>query len=70
MGASFNRQSPYGAARDHPLSLRYRLLVHSGHADLGALNQAWDVFAGSPAYFIDPACGRELTVLKRGKADA
>ena len=33
MGASFNRESPYGVARDHSLCLRYRLLVHSGYAD-------------------------------------
>jgi hypothetical protein len=45
MGPSFNRESRYGVARDHPLVLRYRLLVHSGTADLVALDRAWESFA-------------------------
>ena len=39
MGASFNHDSPHGVARDHALVLRYRLLVHSGHADAPALGR-------------------------------
>ena len=35
IGASFNRESPHGVARDHALSLRYRLLVHSGSGGPG-----------------------------------
>jgi hypothetical protein len=54
MGVSFNRESAYGVAQDHSLSLRYRLLVHSGHADTDVLNRAWDAFAAAPAYALDP----------------
>ena len=38
-----------------PFCLRYRLLVHSGHADADVLNPAWEAFALSPAYVFDPA---------------
>jgi len=55
IGASFNGDSPHGVARDHALGLRYRLLVHSGHADADVLNPAWEAFALSPAYAFDPA---------------
>lgn len=65
MGASFNRESPHGVARDHALSLRYRLLVHSGHADPAVLNPAWDAFAHAPAYALAPAGERELAALTR-----
>ena len=37
MGASFNRDSVYGVARDHPLNLRYRLLVHPGQSSKSEL---------------------------------
>jgi hypothetical protein len=68
IGASFSRESSYGVARDHPLSLRYRLLVHSGNADPIVLDPAWEAFAATPAYAIDPPGRRELAALTRGGA--
>ena len=45
MEAAFNLASPHGVAADHPLDLRYRLLVHAGPAEPAALDRAWDEFA-------------------------
>jgi hypothetical protein len=70
MGASFNRQSPHGVARDHQLLLRYRLLVHSNGADLATLNRAWESFARARPYAIVPRGGRELAALRRQEASA
>jgi hypothetical protein len=50
MGPSFNRESSYGVARDHSLSLRYKLVVHSGPADADALDAAWERFALAPPF--------------------
>lgn len=49
-GPSFNRESGYGVAKGHELSLRYRLLIHAGRPDPEALDKAWEIFAGTPAY--------------------
>jgi hypothetical protein len=65
IGASFTRESPYGVARDHPLCLRYRLLVHSGHADSDVLDAAWETFAGAPAYTNTHAGVHDLAALTR-----
>jgi hypothetical protein len=43
--AALSATSPYGVAVDHPLDLRYRLLVHAGAADPSAFARAWDEFA-------------------------
>lgn len=45
IGAAFNASSPYGVALDHPLELRYRLLVHAGPANPSVLDRAWEDFA-------------------------
>jgi hypothetical protein len=68
MGAAFNHDSPHGVARDHPLLLRYRLLVHSGRAEPGALNSSWANFAATPAYSIVPAHAQEPAALRRESA--
>jgi hypothetical protein len=65
MGAAFNLAESYGLARDHPLELRYRLLLHPGPADAVALDRAWERFAGTPAYRIVPGRGQELAALVR-----
>jgi Methane oxygenase PmoA len=67
MGASFNLQSNYGVARDHSLCLRYRLVVHSGHAEPEVLNPAWESFANTPAYVIASPGPNELAALARGE---
>ncbi len=59
MEASFCMMEPFGIAKDHPLDLRYRLLVHSGPCDPSALNRAWTTFANLPPYEFVPA-GREM----------
>ena len=68
MEAAFNLAEPHGVADDHPLDLRYRLLVHAGPADPAALDRAWHEFAGTPAYTITPVRGQELATLHRGPA--
>jgi hypothetical protein len=68
VGASFNRESPHGVARDHPLSLRYRLLVHSGPAVPDLLNPAWEDFARQRAYEITAPGQKALAELTRGTA--
>jgi Family of unknown function (DUF6807) len=65
MGASFNSDSAYGVAQDHPLQLRYRLLVHPGQPSHRELGRDWEAFAVLPAYSIIPPHGRELAALKR-----
>lgn len=45
--AAFNATSPYGVAKDHPLDLRYRLLIHSGAANPSSFDKSWDDFARS-----------------------
>jgi len=70
IGASFNHESTYGLAKDHPLSLRYRLLVHSGHAEPEVLNPAWEAFASTLAYEIVPPHQKELASLRRREISA
>ncbi len=70
IGASFNPDSPHGLARDHPLALRYRLLVHSGHADAELLNRGWETYARTSAYEIVPPHQREIASLRRGEISA
>jgi hypothetical protein len=65
IGPSFNQDSPYGLARDHPLALRYGLLVHSGYAEPEVLNPAWESFASTPAYEIVPVHDKEHASLRR-----
>ena len=57
MEAAFNLAEPYGLATDHPLDLRYRLLIHDGPADRASLDRAWSTCAKTPAYAIIPANG-------------
>jgi hypothetical protein len=49
MEAAFNLAAAHGVASGHPLDLRYRLLIHAGPADPGALDAAWRRFAATPA---------------------
>ncbi len=65
IGASFNRESSHGVARDHSLSVRHRLLVHSGTADADVLSSAWELYARTPAYLIDSSKELELAALTR-----
>jgi hypothetical protein len=67
VGASFNRESPHGTARDHPLCLRYRLLMHSLAADVAVFNGAWDKFARTPPYAIVARDSNGLLALRRGE---
>jgi hypothetical protein len=68
IGASFNRESSHEVARDRPLALRYRLLVHSGAAGPESLNQEWDRFARTPPYAIATGASGGLAMLVRGGA--
>jgi len=68
MCPSFNHDSPYGVALGHPLALRYRLLVHAGHASGEVLDVAWEAFARTPTYTIVPPRRQELAALRRGEA--
>ena len=68
MEAAFNLASPHGVAADHPLDLRYRLLIHAGPADRAALDHEWREFAATPAYTVSPPRGQELATLHRGPA--
>jgi Methane oxygenase PmoA len=65
MGASFNRESGYGVARDHPLLLRYRLLVHPGQPSHKELAADWEAFAATAPYSIVPPHGGNLAALER-----
>jgi hypothetical protein len=47
MCAALNATSSHGVARDHPLDLRYRLLVHAGAANPTTFDKAWEEFARS-----------------------
>lgn len=67
MIASVTLAEPHGLATDHPLDLRYRLLIHSGAADRPKLEQAWKSYAKLPAYTQTPAVKAELPALHRGK---
>jgi hypothetical protein len=68
MVAAFNLAEPYGVARDHPLDLRYRLLIHDGPADRARLDAAWQSFAKLPRYTIAPIRGQNIPALHRGPA--
>jgi Methane oxygenase PmoA len=68
VGPSFNRESAHGVARDHSLLLQYRLLVHSGTADLAVLNREWDAFARTDPYTIVAGDGDGLETLRHGEA--
>ena len=74
MGPAFSPDSPYGLARDHPLALRYRLLVHSGNADAERFNRAWETSGNPPTRLFrhisasSQACGVEKS--RRDKFDA
>jgi Family of unknown function (DUF6807) len=65
MGASFNREAAYGVARDHPLLLRYRLLVHPGGPGHKELAAEWEAFAATPPYSIIPPHKGNLPALSR-----
>jgi hypothetical protein len=45
MEAAFNLEEGYGVAADHPLDLRYRLVLHPGPADASRIDAAWRAFA-------------------------
>jgi hypothetical protein len=66
MEAAFCLAEPYGVAVDHPLDLRYRLLVHPGPADPAALDRAWKRFAETPAYAYNPPPRGEFPSIRRG----
>ncbi len=64
MGASFNREAGYGVARDHPLLLRYRLLVHPGQPVPRELAAHWETFAATSPYSIIPPHAGSLAALE------
>jgi hypothetical protein len=66
MEAAFNLAEPHGLAVDHPLDLRYRLLIHPGPADRADLDRAWNEYAKLPPYTMTPARSQELARLSRG----
>jgi hypothetical protein len=68
MGPSFNRESAHGVAQDHSLCLRYRLFIHSGHAERERLDAAWESFAGTQAYAIGSPRPGELATIMPARA--
>jgi Methane oxygenase PmoA len=70
LGASFTRESSHGVACDHSLSLRYRLLVHSGTAAADLLTSPWELYARTPAYKIDSSRKLEMAALSRGETSS
>jgi hypothetical protein len=68
MEAAFNLREGFGVARDHPLDLRYRLLVHAGRPSTDALQKMWEAFSATPAYGVVPARGTALPALVRDVA--
>ncbi|RUL85599.1 DUF6807 domain-containing protein [Tautonia sociabilis] len=66
MEAAFCLAEPYGVAVDHPLDLRYRLLVHNGPADRSALDASWDRFASTPPFVFEPASRGAFPTIRRG----
>jgi hypothetical protein len=66
MSAAFSQAEPYGLAMDHPLDLRYRLLVHSGPADAQKLDRAWNAFAKLPPYQVIPRKSGDIGHIVRG----
>jgi hypothetical protein len=70
MEAAFNLASSYLIAPDHPLTLRYRLVIHAGAADPTALNRAWEEFAAKPPYRFVPAQRGEIPTIGRVRPSA
>jgi hypothetical protein len=66
MEAAFNLAQGYGIAKDHPLELRYRLLIHAGPARRADIDEACERFAALPPYVEKPAQGQNLPGLVRG----
>jgi hypothetical protein len=65
MEAAFNLAGPYAIPPDHPLDLRYRLLIHPGPADRTALDKAWSQFATRGPYVRKPQRAGEPPALAR-----
>jgi hypothetical protein len=65
MEAAFNLANPYGIPPDHPLDLRYRLLIHAGPADPTMIDQAWSRFATTAPYVQTPARAGQPPSLQR-----
>ncbi|MCA1686939.1 MAG: PmoA family protein, partial [Planctomycetia bacterium] len=65
MESAFNLAAPHGVAKDHPLDLRYRLLIHDGEPPLESLNRAWERFAANRPYAVRKDPGAALATLKR-----
>ncbi len=70
MESAFNLASAYGVARDHPLDLRYRLLIHEGFPSIESLDQAWSRFAAARPLLIQKAPGEPLASLRRAPTRA
>ena len=66
MGAAFCLEEPYGLALDHPLDLRYRLLIHPGPADRSSLQSHWEHFAGLPPYDFKSIGDGPFPTIRRG----
>lgn len=66
MEAAFCLAEPYGVAVDHPLDLRYRLLIHPGPADRLILDAQWDRFAGTQPYVFEPRAEAGFPSIRRG----
>jgi hypothetical protein len=65
MEAAWSLPSSFLLAPDHPLDLRYRLLIHAGPADRPRLDREWDAFAGVPPYESVTATGPDLPTIRR-----
>jgi hypothetical protein len=68
MEAAFCLAESHGVAVDHPLDLRYRLLLHPGGADRSGLDDAWRRFAGTPSYVFEPRSEGGFPSIRRGDA--
>ena len=64
MAASFTMADAWRIAADHPLTLRYRLLSHSGELNPETLNQAWSEFNLTKPYQLNQPKGSIPTVTR------
>ncbi|RLT19638.1 MAG: hypothetical protein DWI28_02455 [Planctomycetota bacterium] len=64
MEAAFTMADAWRIAADHPLTLRYRLLAHSGKSTLESLNQAWLEFNKTKPYQISQPKGQIPIVMR------
>lgn len=65
MASAFNLREGHGLAKDHPLDLRYRLLVHAGRPTVESLQTDWETFAQTAPLEVEPPRGGSLSALRR-----